>query len=159
MYLPSQGIALLLASILGIFGADKFYLGLFGQGIAMLLLSLTFIGLLITIPWAYICTLFLVISILWNSKPIIYPDSIKWAPITNMDKIIAWFITCFLLLSFILNMLKIFQKKTKSEVKDSTQEKIPEPSATTPNETTPSTTTPNETTPSTTTPSATIPGV
>ena len=69
---PSQGIALLLAYFLGIFGADKFYLGLTGQGIAMLILTLTLVGLIVTVPWTYLSSLFLVISILWNSKPMLY---------------------------------------------------------------------------------------
>jgi len=90
--LPSQGITLLLTYFLGIFGADKFYLGLTGQGIAMLLLTLTLFGLVITIPWTYLSCLFLVISILWNGKPMLYPSNIQWAPLTNTDKTITWII-------------------------------------------------------------------
>ena len=47
-------IAALLAFFIGIFGVHRFYLGRTGSGIAMLLLTCTFIGILITGPWAFI---------------------------------------------------------------------------------------------------------
>lgn len=89
---PSQGITLVLAYLFGIFGADKFYLGLTNQGIIMLILTLTVFGLFATVPWALLSSLFLVIGILWNGKPMLYPDNIKWAPLTQTDKTIAWII-------------------------------------------------------------------
>lgn len=48
---PSMGVAYLLGIFLGIFGAHRFYLGHKGSAITMLVLSLTIIGLVITLPW------------------------------------------------------------------------------------------------------------
>ena len=48
---PSMGTAYLLGIFLGIFGAHRFYLGHKGSAITMLVLSLTIIGLIITLPW------------------------------------------------------------------------------------------------------------
>jgi TM2 domain-containing membrane protein YozV len=47
-------VAALLAFLLGTLGVHRFYLGRIGSGIAMLLLSCTLIGLLVTVPWALI---------------------------------------------------------------------------------------------------------
>jgi TM2 domain-containing membrane protein YozV len=47
-------IAALLAFLIGPIGIHRFYLGRIGSGIAMLLLSCTLIGLLVTVPWALI---------------------------------------------------------------------------------------------------------
>ena len=47
-------IAALLAFFLGPLGIHRFYLGRTGSGIAMVILTCTFIGLLVTIPWGYI---------------------------------------------------------------------------------------------------------
>jgi TM2 domain-containing membrane protein YozV len=47
-------IAALLAFLLGTLGIHRFYLGRVGSGIAMLLLSCTVIGLLVTVPWALV---------------------------------------------------------------------------------------------------------
>lgn len=47
-------VAALLAFVLGPAGIHRFYLGRIGSGIAMLVLSCTVIGLLITVPWAII---------------------------------------------------------------------------------------------------------
>ena len=44
-------VALILAWFLGIFGAHRFYVGKTGSAIAMLILSLTIIGLIITGIW------------------------------------------------------------------------------------------------------------
>jgi len=43
--------AFLLSFFLGIFGAHRFYVGKIGSGIAMLILTLTFIGILATAIW------------------------------------------------------------------------------------------------------------
>lgn len=48
---PSMGTAYLLGIFLGLFGAHRFYLGRTGSGIAMLILTCTILGLVITIPW------------------------------------------------------------------------------------------------------------
>lgn len=56
----SKAVAFLLAFLLGTLGVHRFYLGLTGSGVVMLLLSFTFIGLVVTVPWALIdCVLIL----------------------------------------------------------------------------------------------------
>ncbi len=47
-------IAALLAFFLGPFGVHRFYLGRNGSGIAMLVLTCTLVGLLVSAPWALI---------------------------------------------------------------------------------------------------------
>lgn len=47
-------IAALVAFLIGPLGIHRFYLGRTGSGIAMILLSCTLVGLLVTIPWAFI---------------------------------------------------------------------------------------------------------
>lgn len=47
-------VAALLAFFIGTLGVHRFYLGRTGSGIAMLVLSCTLIGLLVTGPWALI---------------------------------------------------------------------------------------------------------
>jgi len=87
--LKSKGTAVVLAGIGGVFGADKFYVGATGAGVAQLLLTLTFFGLLISGPWAFISTLTLVLMVLMGSKTFLYPK-VDWAPTTKNDTIIAW---------------------------------------------------------------------
>lgn len=50
----SRTVALLLAMFLGTFGAHRFYAGRSGSATAMLLISLTVFGLIVTWPWALI---------------------------------------------------------------------------------------------------------
>ena len=47
-------IAALLAFFIGTLGIHRFYLGRTGSGIVMLVLSCTLIGLVATVPWAFI---------------------------------------------------------------------------------------------------------
>ncbi|MCP3734228.1 TM2 domain-containing protein [Sphingomonas sp. RP10(2022)] len=47
-------VAAALAFLLGTVGVHRFYLGRTGSGIAMLVMSITVVGLLITGPWAFI---------------------------------------------------------------------------------------------------------
>jgi len=56
-------VAYLLCFFLGWWGAHRLYLGEKGTGIVMLILGITFIGLLITGPWAFI-DLFLIPGII-----------------------------------------------------------------------------------------------
>lgn len=46
--------AFLLSTFLGIFGGHRFYAGRIGSAIAMLIISLTFLGILITAIWNFI---------------------------------------------------------------------------------------------------------
>ena len=56
-------VAALLAFFLGPLGVHRFYLGRVGSGIAMLVLSCTVVGLLLSVPWALIDTVrYLVMS-------------------------------------------------------------------------------------------------
>ncbi len=48
---PSLSTAFLLGIFLGVFGAHRFYLGRTGSAIAMLILTCTLVGLIISIPW------------------------------------------------------------------------------------------------------------
>ena len=47
-------IAALIAFLIGPLGIHRFYLGRTGSGIAMLLLTCTVVGLLVTVPWGFI---------------------------------------------------------------------------------------------------------
>lgn len=47
-------VAAALAFVLGTLGVHRFYLGRTGSGIAMLVMSITVVGLLVTGPWALI---------------------------------------------------------------------------------------------------------
>ena len=47
-------VAALIAFLIGPLGIHRFYLGRTGSGIAMVILSCTLVGLLVTIPWAFI---------------------------------------------------------------------------------------------------------
>jgi TM2 domain-containing membrane protein YozV len=59
----SKIVAALLAFFLGVLGVHRFYLGRTGSGIVMLVLTITVIGTLITMPWSWIDTIrYLVMS-------------------------------------------------------------------------------------------------
>ncbi|HYW16456.1 MAG TPA: TM2 domain-containing protein [Allosphingosinicella sp.] len=47
-------IAALIAFFIGWLGIHRFYLGRTGSGIAMVILSCTLVGLLVTLPWAFV---------------------------------------------------------------------------------------------------------
>lgn len=47
-------VAALLAFFLGTLGIHRFYLGRNGSGVLMLVLSLTVVGLIVTMPWALV---------------------------------------------------------------------------------------------------------
>ena len=47
-------VAALLAFLVGPLGIHRFYLGRIGSAIAMLLLSFTIVGLIVSVPWAFI---------------------------------------------------------------------------------------------------------
>ena len=50
----NNGVALLLCFFLGVFGAHRFYVGKNGSAIAMLILSITIIGLFISGIWSLV---------------------------------------------------------------------------------------------------------
>lgn len=50
----NKAVAALLAFFLGVFGVHRFYLGRIGSGVVMLLLTCTFVGLVVTGLWAFI---------------------------------------------------------------------------------------------------------
>lgn len=85
---PEAGIALLLNSFLGIFGADKFYVGRYDLGILQFILTITIFGLFINIPWVALCSISLFIAIFLGGAPFMYPG-VQWAEISNRDKTIA----------------------------------------------------------------------
>ena len=59
----SKIVAALLAFFLGVLGVHRFYLGRTGSGIVMLVLTITVVGTLITVPWSWIDTIrYLVMS-------------------------------------------------------------------------------------------------
>jgi hypothetical protein len=105
---PQVGIALLLNFFLGLVGADKFYIGRPDLGILQIVLTVTFIGLIINIPWVLLCTISLFVAIFLGGIPFMYPG-VDWAEITNRDKIIALVLLIFLLISYMLRRPKLIQ--------------------------------------------------
>jgi TM2 domain-containing membrane protein YozV len=53
----SKWIAAILAFFFGPLGVHRFYTGRTGSGIVMLILSITVVGLLVSVPWAWIDTI------------------------------------------------------------------------------------------------------
>jgi TM2 domain-containing membrane protein YozV len=47
-------VAAVLAFFLGTLGIHRFYLGRTGSGIVMLVMTITVVGMLVTVPWAFI---------------------------------------------------------------------------------------------------------
>lgn len=94
--MSSVGIASLLAVFLGMFGVDKFYIGQWQLGLVQLLLTLSIIGGIISIPWQLLSISVLVGGILFASggMPLCcYPEPVNgWLPLTQTDKVIAWVI-------------------------------------------------------------------
>lgn len=89
--MKSKGTAAILAALLGPFGADKFYVGATSTGVIQLILTLTVIGSFVSIPWAFLSTLTLVLAVILGSSTFLYP-TVNWSPTTQNDKIIGWII-------------------------------------------------------------------
>jgi len=88
----SIGLALLLAYFFGIFGADKFYLGMNFLGLTMLILTLTIVGLIITVPWSFVNIISLLVAIFIGSVNVFGYRSIKWNRLNNFDYFAAIFV-------------------------------------------------------------------
>ena len=113
----SYGVALILSALFGPLGADKFYVGATGLGITQLVLSLTLIGLLISVPWAQLSTFTLTLAILFGTATFLYP-SVNWAPLTSTDKTIAWIVVSIYVLGVISSSAKSVERwsdDTKSD--------------------------------------------
>lgn len=108
----SKGVALILATIFGPLGADKFYIGSYGLGIAQLISSILIVGLLWSGPYAFISILTLICTILFGINTFLYPE-VNWAPTTQTDKIIAWILIVFYLVTFVT--IKISKKSVHSD--------------------------------------------
>jgi TM2 domain-containing membrane protein YozV len=85
----SKGVALLLSTFFGIFGADKFYVGATSQGVVMLILTIIIIGIPISSVWASLSVLTLLLTILFGINTFLYPQ-VNWAPTTQFDKNVAY---------------------------------------------------------------------
>ncbi len=77
---PSEAVAYLLCIFVGLLGAHRFYLGHIASGVAMLILTLTFVGIFISAIWN-IVDLFLIKSMI-NDKTTALRTKIT-AEITN----------------------------------------------------------------------------
>ncbi len=97
---PELGITLLLNFFLGLFGVDKFYIGRTDLGILQIFLTMTLIGMVVSIPWAMLCGISLFIAIFLGGSAFMYPN-VQWAPITNRDKIIAICLIVFIFVGYI----------------------------------------------------------
>jgi TM2 domain-containing membrane protein YozV len=109
---PQAGIALLLNFFLGMFGADKFYIGRTDLGILQIILTLSFIGLIINIPWVLLCSLSLFILIFFGGSAFMY-SGVQWAEITTTDKVIAGVLLFVLLVSYMSKKIKENYNDTK----------------------------------------------
>lgn len=111
---PSKGVAAILAALLGPLGADKFYVGATGLGILQLILTITIIGLFISVPWAWLSALALVMAILFGGLPFLYPK-VNWAPTTQTDRTIAWIIVGLYVLGLVVGIISSLRKPAKKE--------------------------------------------
>lgn len=88
LYRPSLGVTLLFATF-G-FGADRFYVGQVGAGIALLIAYLTLFGLIIGIPIEFLSQISLVFAILGNRQTaFMYGPSVVFDPPGLFDKVFA----------------------------------------------------------------------
>lgn len=108
---PELGIALLLNFFLGVFGADKFYVGRTDLGILQLILTITLLGMIISVPWAMLCGISLFIAIFLGGAAFMYPG-VQWAPISNRDKIIATCLVVFMLVGYMTGFIRIRSSTT-----------------------------------------------
>lgn len=113
---PSKGIAMLLSFLFGPFGADKFYVGATSLGILQLLLTLSILGMFVSVPWAFLSTIVLGLAILTGSIPALYPN-VNWAPESGTDKIIVITIIALCALGYFARIMKENYDKKNKEIK------------------------------------------
>jgi TM2 domain-containing membrane protein YozV len=105
----SKGTALILAGLFGPLGIDKFYVGATTIGLIQLVLTLTIIGLVISIPWAFISVLTLLLLILFGTSTFLYPN-VNWLPTSKNDQIIGWVIIGVYTIGLIMSSVKNYKK-------------------------------------------------
>lgn len=99
----NPGIALILSSLFGPFGADKFYIGATTLGLFQLITTLTVIFSPISIFWSTLSTVTLLLYILFGSGTFLYPE-VNWAPTTNTDRAFAWILVGLTILSYMITV-------------------------------------------------------
>lgn len=99
----SKGTALLLSSLFGPFGIDKFYVGATAIGLIQLIMTLSVIFSPISFGWATLSTFTLLFMILLGWDTFLYPK-VKWAETNKTDKGIAWVLVGFLIVSYIVTI-------------------------------------------------------
>ena len=116
----SYGTALLLSATLGAFGADKFYVGANQLGFIQLALSLSLIGLFISIPWSNISTITLALAILFGSATFLYPD-VNWAPVTDTDMAVGIIVGVSMVSMVLVNLVKMTDQSESKCIEISAQ--------------------------------------
>lgn len=116
--LPHKGVALALASfpLTGVIGIDKLYVGKPGLFALQLALSLTLIGLIVSVPWNIISIGTLLVAILYSSSTIssIYPG-VNWAKQTEIDTYIAYTVVLLWIFSIVLSQIRAYMISNKKD--------------------------------------------
>jgi len=94
----NKSVALVLAAgPWGILGLDKFYVGQPELGVIQFVLSITIIGLFVSVPWAALSTIAL-LFVIYRGSSFMYGD-VNWADTTDTDKIIGYIVIGLLIIS------------------------------------------------------------
>lgn len=95
---PSLGLTLILATLGGI-GIDRFYVGQVGLGFGLMIGSAIIVGLLVTLPVAFLSQLSLVIAILsGRTQAFMYGSCVRFAEPCTIDVVLAILWIFFMLL-------------------------------------------------------------